>query len=91
VTEKDFASNCALEVMERAGRILPVLQSHLEISNKPLLSEVQMIALGSVLLIVFDGLTDTLERMASTKELLERLNLGEEAERYLADLDGPLQ
>lgn len=92
--DSDFAGNCALEVCVRAGRILPVLQSYLETNDETPLTERQAIALGSVLLTIFDGLTGTLERMCEVKDVLDRLapaEIGDQFERWLADQDGPLQ
>lgn len=85
--DKDFAGNCALEATSRAARILPVLQSYLEIEGIPRLTEVQQIGLCSVILSVFDGITDTLERMSDVNDVLAGFCLGEEAAAFLRSLD----
>lgn len=92
MSDNDFAGSCALEACNRAGRVLPVLQAHLENEGLPLLTKVQQVALASVLLVCFDGITDSLERMVVVKDILDGFapSLGDEAQRWLADHDGTL-
>lgn len=90
MTDRDFAGNCALEAAHRAARIVPVAQTYCAEEGYPL-TELQMIALCSVILSAFDGLTDTLERMVDINDVLRGLTVGEQAEAWLRDKDGPLQ
>lgn len=64
MTTGDFAAHVALDVVERAGKILPLMQEFCRDDDIPL-NELQAIKLGSILLMVFDGLTDSIESMAA--------------------------
>lgn len=91
----DFAAHVALDVVERAGKILPLLQEFSADTDDPI-SELQAITLGSILLMVFDGLTDSIEQMAACFEAIlpfEGVDLSDAdaALRAWTDENGQLQ
>lgn len=62
MTAQDFAGNVALEVNSRLAKIVPVLEEFCAEEGYPL-SQLQLIALGSLILQVFGDLTETVESM----------------------------
>lgn len=98
MNNQDFAANIALECASRAGRILPVLDERCDTEGFPL-SPGQKIALGSLLIQLFDGLTESIENMVAAFDVLRRFAespfdspLTDEAlAEWLRDDKGPLQ
>jgi hypothetical protein len=96
MTSQDFAGNVALEVNSRLAKIVPILEEFCAEEGYPL-SQLQLIALGSLILQVFGDLTETVESMTDVFHTLRAHagapSIGDEAAEWLAsrDPDGPLQ
>lgn len=73
MTNEDFASNVALEVNSRLAKILPCLNGHLADEDNSL-NELQQIALGSLILEVFSGLTEAVEWMTDVFQTLRQFS-----------------
>ena len=85
----DIVSSAVLEAHGRLAKIIPVAQTACAEEGIPL-SELQLIALGTVILQVFDGFSETLGRLFDAHEVLEAFRaprLGDEVERWLAERD----
>lgn len=99
MTTSDFAAHVVLDVASRLGKIIPTLDEYCVGEDAPPLTDLQKVALGSLLILLFDGLGDEIERMASVFEAILPFegtrveSVGDEAALWLANRDdlGPAQ
>lgn len=83
---EDFAAHVVMDISSRLGKIVPTLDEFCAGENAEALTDLQKVALGSLLILLFDGLTDSIESMASVFEAIspfEGGSLSDEVEAYL--------
>jgi hypothetical protein len=86
-----------VDISSRLAKIVPTLDEYCAGENAQPLTDLQKVALGSLLFLLFDGITESIESMATCFEAIAPFegapSIGDEALEWLAKRDdlGPAQ